>query len=315
MSTIVAVAGGSSGLGRTIVDALKADGRYEVLILGRKTNPKLEEESGARVLAADYTSVDALVALLEANKIAVVISTVKSLVDTTPEFNLIKAAARSNVTKRFIPNAWSALEFKHEFKSLPIAVARLQALDELKKTTLEWTAIYPGIFMESFVQGLPTHLTVYPLEVDVENNTAGLPVKGEGPISLTYSRDIAKYVASLLSLDKWEQSYFITADVKTWNEIVAAAEVGKGVKFNVSYDSVEKLQRGEVTDLPGYAKMYEAFGGEAAKPIVQGIFAQYGLWMEKGIFKYKGGTFLNDVFPEIKPLTLEEAWKKAGGKA
>jgi NADP-dependent 3-hydroxy acid dehydrogenase YdfG len=36
MSTVVAVAGGSSGLGRTIVDALKLDGRYEVLILGRK---------------------------------------------------------------------------------------------------------------------------------------------------------------------------------------------------------------------------------------------------------------------------------------
>ena len=36
MSTIVAVAGGSQGLGRTLVDALKADGRYEVLIFGRK---------------------------------------------------------------------------------------------------------------------------------------------------------------------------------------------------------------------------------------------------------------------------------------
>ncbi|KAF2812095.1 NAD(P)-binding protein [Mytilinidion resinicola] len=314
MSTIVAVAGGSSGLGRTIVDALKADARYEVLILGRK----LEEESGTRVLAIDYTSVDALVALLEANKVAVVISTVNSLVDTTPEFNLIKAAAQSHVTKRFIPNVWSALEFKPEprFTSLPIAVARLQAIDELKKTNLEWTAIYPRIFMESFVQGMPWYLTVYPLKVDIENSTAGLPVKGEGLISLTYSRDIAKYVASLLGLEKWEQSYFITADVKTWNEIVAAAEAGKGVKFNVSYDSIEKLQKGEATELPSYTKIYEAFGGrEIAKPIVQAIFAQYGLWMDEGLFNYKGGTFLNDLFPEIKPLKLDEAWEKAGGKA
>lgn len=36
MSTTVAIAGGSTGLGRAIVEALKKDGRYEVLILSRK---------------------------------------------------------------------------------------------------------------------------------------------------------------------------------------------------------------------------------------------------------------------------------------
>jgi hypothetical protein len=200
--------------------------------------------------------------------------------------------------------------------NLPIAVARLQVMDQLRKTDLEWTAIYPGIFMEYYVQGLPSYLSIGSFEIDVENNAAGLPVKGEAPIALTYSRDIAKYVASLLSLEKWEQTYFITADVKTWNEIVAAAEAGKGFKFNVTYDPIEKLQRGEVTELPGHKKTYEAFGGrDVAKPIVQRIFAQYGQWMEDGLFNYKSGIFLNDIFPEIKPLNLEEAWKTVGGKA
>jgi uncharacterized protein YbjT (DUF2867 family) len=36
MSSIVAVAGGSGGLGRAIIDALKADKRYTPLILSRK---------------------------------------------------------------------------------------------------------------------------------------------------------------------------------------------------------------------------------------------------------------------------------------
>ena len=35
MSSIVAVAGGSAGLGRAIVEQLVADGRYQVIILSR----------------------------------------------------------------------------------------------------------------------------------------------------------------------------------------------------------------------------------------------------------------------------------------
>jgi uncharacterized protein YbjT (DUF2867 family) len=35
MPAVIAVAGGSGGLGRALVDALKADDRYEPLILAR----------------------------------------------------------------------------------------------------------------------------------------------------------------------------------------------------------------------------------------------------------------------------------------
>jgi len=35
MSSVVAVAGGSGGLGRAITEVLKADGRYDVLVLSR----------------------------------------------------------------------------------------------------------------------------------------------------------------------------------------------------------------------------------------------------------------------------------------
>ncbi|KAL1599833.1 hypothetical protein SLS60_007638 [Paraconiothyrium brasiliense] len=318
MSTTIAVAGGSSGLGRAIVDALKEDGHYEVLILSRKENPQVEKDSGTRVLAADYSSVDALVTLLEANNVAVLITTANVMIDPTPEFNMIEAAARSRVTKRFIPNAWSALEFKDEprFQKFPLAQAKLQAFAQLKRTDLEWAAIYPGLFMEYVTEGLPSTLTINTLMIDIKNNAAGLPINGEGKITLTYSRDIAKYIPKLLTLEKWEQAYFVVGDVKSWNEIVAAAEKGKGVKFSVTYDSVEKLKRGEVTELPGHARSYELFGGrENALPVVQGLFAQYGLWMDEGIFTYQSGARLNDLFPEIKPLRLEEAWKVAGGKA
>lgn len=39
--------------------------------------------------------------------------------DPTPEFNMIQAASRSRVTKRFIPNAWSSVEPKDEYAPSP----------------------------------------------------------------------------------------------------------------------------------------------------------------------------------------------------
>lgn len=114
--------------------------------------------------------------------------------------------------------------------------------------------------MEYVTEGLPTTLTIGTMSVDIQHNMAGLPNKAEAKISFTYSRDIAKYVAKLLTLETWQRAYFVAGDVKTWNEIVTAAEVGKGVRFEVKYDSLESLRKGKVTELPGHARAYELFG-------------------------------------------------------
>jgi uncharacterized protein YbjT (DUF2867 family) len=36
---VVAIAGGSGNLGRALVDALKAKGRFEIIVLARKVSP------------------------------------------------------------------------------------------------------------------------------------------------------------------------------------------------------------------------------------------------------------------------------------
>ncbi|KAK3201607.1 hypothetical protein GRF29_185g1449651, partial [Pseudopithomyces chartarum] len=252
MSTTVAIAGGSTGLGRAIVEALKKDGRLTSI----KENPTLSAELGVRILAADYTSVPSLTTLLDSNKVEVLISTANSLSDPTPEFNMIAAADASPPTKRFIPNAWSAIEFKDEprFQSFPLAASRLEALAKLRESGLEWTAITPGLFMENVVSNLPSHVTVLPLMLDIAHNTAALPGDGTSKITLTYTHNIAAFIPPLLSLPTWEQHYLIQGDVRSWNEILAAAEKGKGVKFQVAYDSVEKMKGGRVTELPGHER-------------------------------------------------------------
>lgn len=168
--------------------------------------------------------------------------------------------------------------------------------------------------MENVVSNLPSHVTVLPLMLDIAHNTAALPGDGTSKITLTYTHNIAAFIPPLLSLPTWEQHYLIQGDVRSWNEILAAAEKGKGVKFQVAYDSVEKMKGGRVTELPGHERVYGEFGGrEKGFEIVQGVFATYGLWMEEGLFVGEG-IRLNDVFPEVGVMGLEEAWKLAGGK-
>lgn len=131
MSHIVAIAGGSGGLGRALVDALK-DSPYKPVVLARqvkhfrnfgltatdlnKANPELESQIGVPVLQATYSDQDALVKLLEDNKIDTVISTISNYDNShSTEMNVIEAAERSSVTHRYIPSIWSAFDYTEEY--------------------------------------------------------------------------------------------------------------------------------------------------------------------------------------------------------
>jgi hypothetical protein len=74
---------------------------------------------------------------------------------------------------------------------------------------------------------------------------------------------------------------------------------------------VEKMKIGQVTELPGQIPLYHTI----PKPVLDRLSAAFGLWFEEGLFDPKTAKFLNETFPEIKPLTVKEmldkAWKKA----
>jgi len=123
---VVAVAGGTGGLGRMMVDALVAAGKHEVKILARKVriqalntfllpltlaqpNPSIEKELGVSVLAVNYDDVPGLTKTLEDNNIHTVISTITMMpIDgsTPKEVELIQAADASKTTKRLISSDW-----------------------------------------------------------------------------------------------------------------------------------------------------------------------------------------------------------------
>jgi hypothetical protein len=82
-----------------------------------------------------------------------------------------------------------------------------------------------------------------------------------------------------------------------------------GDKFTVTYDSVEKLQAGEITELRGQVEAYPYF----PKEWVQKLFSVFGFWVTEGVFDLPEDKALNRKFPDIKVTTVEEmlntAWK------
>ncbi|KAM0436651.1 hypothetical protein ACHAPT_002360 [Fusarium lateritium] len=149
---VVAVAGGTGKLGRTIVEAIVSEGKHQVIILSRKANESLGAELGAGILPVDYHDVSALTQLLKEQNVHTVISTViRAARDGSPppEPEIIRAADASRPTKRIISSDWGIPHVAAHSLQMKSAKYRLLAQEELKKTkNLEWTLIHNGFFLD-----------------------------------------------------------------------------------------------------------------------------------------------------------------------
>ncbi|KAI8712566.1 NmrA domain-containing protein [Fusarium sp. LHS14.1] len=307
MSSLVAVAGGTGNLGRTIVEAIIADGKFQVVILAREANAEKEKQIGAKILPVNYSDVDGLTKVLEDNNIETVISTLNTMGATEPELNLIAAADRAKSTKRFVPSIWGVKYTQEISDSFPIAKAKLAVTAALEKTSLEYTSWFIGYFADYYVAPhLPSHMTILRVVIDMANNAAAIPGSGDVPVAFTYTVDLAKFVSASLSLPKWQPETYLVGDKLTWNQLLALAEAVKGTKFSVTYDSVDSLKEGKVSELPSHPAMYGFFPKEQ----LQGILATFGLMFEAGLFNLEDSSIVQD-FPDIKLRTMKELLTEA----
>ena len=70
------------------------------------------------------------------------------------------------------------------------------------------------------------------------------------------------------------------------------------------------MKSGQTTELPSQVALYSIL----PKEILQYMISVHGVWFEEGVYNLKPVRFLNDQFPQIKPIKvkelLEQAWKK-----
>lgn len=126
--TTVAVAGGTGGVGKTLVETLEQQSKFRVVVLSRSVsnlpndsissllmNQKESKEmpaTGTLYVQIDYNDVPALTRQLEHHNIHTIISAIGLISEETSnsQMHLIEAAEKSEVTKRFIPSEYSFIQ-------------------------------------------------------------------------------------------------------------------------------------------------------------------------------------------------------------
>ncbi|EAW24540.1 NmrA-like family protein [Aspergillus fischeri NRRL 181] len=222
----VAVAGGTGGVGRTILDILSTTDKHQAFVLSRKYI-----ENDNNVLQVDYNDIDQLVAVLETKNIHTVICCFavegSSLADS--QLNLIQAAARSKATRRFVPTAYAIPYPQEALQVLPQLKDYFNAIELLKESGLQWTVFLNGIFLDYFgPPELKSHLKPNVFVLDMKNRVAAIPGNGNVPVSFTYSYDLARFVVAALDLEEWQEESRVVGDTLTWHEFVALAEEIRG---------------------------------------------------------------------------------------
>lgn len=72
----------------------------------------------------------------------------------------------------------------------------------------------------------------------------------------------------------------------------------------MSYDPIEKLARGEVTELPSHKE--ELASSPFPEHLARQLLALLGSWVVRGQFDIPAEKALNKSFPDIKPLGVRE---------
>jgi nucleoside-diphosphate-sugar epimerase len=155
--------------------------------------------------------------------------------------------------------------------------------------------------------------------VDIEACQATIPGTGEELVAWAHTTDVAKFVSRAISMEPgtWKEHSWIVGDKVTFHDILAAAEKARSVKFEVTYDSLQKLRSGDVTPIPAnkaHAALYSTPEFDAT-PVLMAMFAGIGAAMAAGDLDIAEEDSLNAQFPDIKTIkVLEFIEKYWGGK-
>ncbi|KFY70879.1 hypothetical protein V499_08901 [Pseudogymnoascus sp. VKM F-103] len=308
----VAVAGGTSSLGRLVVNAIVAIKKHDVFVLSRKDSDIFASEPNVKLFAVDYAVPATITAVLEENRVDTVISclNLNTREASDAQLNLIEGVGKTSTVKRFAPSEFGLdnVEVAKVDFDYPVLEFKIAAIDKLKEfPSLSSIRFITGMFMDFFgPPPNPPQINVISIVIDPEHAKAGIPGDGSATIIITHTTDVARFVAAALSLPDWPEKVIIQGDRLTLDEVVAVAESVKGSKFDVTYSSVEDLKAGKITELPSNIPRY-AF---VPKPMVDGITQTFTIGMAIGLFDIKG-PLLNDLIPEVKPLSLEAFLKKS----
>lgn len=106
----------------------------------------------------------------------------------------------------------------------------LAAAELLKNTTLQFTRVIPGFFMDYW--GMPavrTNLQPFTFGIDISSCQAAIPGDGNDVICMTYTYDMAAFIVRLLDEEDWPEFSVIVGSQTTYNQLLQLAEELRGM--------------------------------------------------------------------------------------
>lgn len=181
----------------------------------------------------------------------------------------------------------------------------VHAAEALDKSSLKYTRIPIGIFMDYMgLPHIPSHIRNFPWAFDFPSRRAVVSGTGNEPFTMTYSKDLALFVARLIDEDEWPEWSFISGSDVTQNQIVALAEKALGDKLAVTHDSLEDLKVGKATVL---FPSEETYGGMDPA----GMMAMLGASVAEGEMLLPKEGRLNDRFPDVQTTSIDDLITRA----
>ncbi|CAH0014482.1 unnamed protein product [Clonostachys rhizophaga] len=219
---IVAVAGGTGDVGRTIAEHLVGSGKHTIYILSRKLKQGESPVPGAKLLVIDYNDADAIAATLDAKAVDTVISALGHGLEG--QLKLIDGAKKALSTRRFIPSEYAAYT-PPDAEENDFTIEVLRAVDALRESGLQYTRFAIGVFMDYFgIPNIPSHLKPFVWGVNIAKRRAAIPGSGDEILSMTYSKDVARFIERLLEDGDWPEYSIVSGSDTSFNQILTLAQ-------------------------------------------------------------------------------------------
>ncbi|OBT42485.1 hypothetical protein VE00_07922 [Pseudogymnoascus sp. WSF 3629] len=289
-----AIAGGGSGIGRVIAEAILNSKRHKVIVLSRSNQPDLASQ-GVDVRIVDYGSGQQLKEALAGVHTVISCISTYAIDSTSAELNLLEGAKQAGVV-RFVPSEWAT--DCHDVVDL--YSSKDTVWQAVKSSGMEYTRFINGLWMNVWGPGcireedeaLAGYRGRPPFAIDLQAGTATFPGDGSQKVALTTMQDIGRFVAASLELPKWQPESRIVGDKLSFVDVAHLVKTICGQDLRITCISVEELS----TILEGEQSVGERFYYQLLLAVAQG--------------RMDFQPTLNDLFPDIKPVSVAEYLKK-----
>ncbi|EFQ97952.1 hypothetical protein MGYG_00988 [Nannizzia gypsea CBS 118893] len=306
---VVAVAGGTGGVGQTVLDAIAKSGKHKAIVLSRSGGATGAADEPRRY-AMDYGNVEQMKSILQENNVEVIVSALLLSDEEVAksQINLIRAAAQSGTVTKFIPSEYY-IDFHAPIPGSDLFTNfQIEAEEELKNhPQLTWTLIRVGIFLDHLTMPYnpkPTYITPYWVFVDIDHEECVFPGDGSQPLVLTHSTDLAAYIERLVGLpaDAWPRESLVASNKLQVKDLLELVKKTTGKDFKVTYDSIESIHKGQITPLTSNRPVFD---DPVKGKLFQEVETQVMLSMLSGAHDLPGKN-LSELFPEVQVTNIED---------